>query len=565
MKRVFLACVLSIASLAHADERILDYHSDILVRQDGWIEVAERIQVRAEGERIRRGIYRDYPTQYRDRLGNDVEVDYQPLSVLRNDRREDFHTERRVNGIRTYFGSAERLLTAGVHTYVYRYRAGRMLGFFDERDELYWNVTGLGWDFPIDRASATVAFDFTLPEGAIGVDAWSGRSGERGRAYTASVRDGQAHFETTAPLALREGLTVVVNWPKGYVDEPGALQKTGWLLSDNANLLVALGGLLALFGYCLPVWRKYGKDPEEGLVVTRYEPPEGFSPASLRYIEKMSYDNETMTAAVINLAVKGYLRIDRDNDEHSLRRLDAKPDQPALAAGEKQLLDALFRDGNTVVLENDNHELLGTARSKHRSSLKRDYANRYFRTNFAMNLPAIIVAIVAAVVALNVGSGPTPAVVVVVIAMAAVIVLFAILMKRPTGIGRKLLDHAAGFRDYLQIAEKDELNLRNPPALTPELFERYLPFALALGVDQQWSERFAAVMADLRAPGATPYHPVWYSGAWNARDFSAATTDLTSGLGTAISSSVTAPGSSSGSSGGGFSGGGGGGGGGGGW
>lgn len=108
------------------------------------------------------------------------------------------------------------------------------------------------------------------------------------------------------------------------------------------------------------------------------------------------------------------------------------------------------------------------------------------------------------------------------------------------------------------------MNLRNPPALTPELFERYLPFALALGVDQQWSERFAAAMAGLRKPGGTAYHPAWYSGTWNARNFSAATTTLTSSLGSAISSSVKAPGSSSGS-GGGFSGGGGGGGGGGGW
>jgi hypothetical protein len=564
VKGLWYVLLLSVPCLATADERILDYHSDILVRQDGWIEVTERIVVRAEGDRIRRGIYRDYPTRYEDRFGNDVEVDYEPLSVLRNDSREDFHSEQRANGVRTYFGSADRRLQPGVHTYVYRYRAGRMLGFFAARDELYWNVTGLGWDFPIDHASATVSFEFELPAEAIGVDAWTGGFGEQGREYQASTGDGRAFFETTAPLGLREGLTIVVNWPKGYVEEPGALRKAGWLLADNANLLVALAGMLALLVYYQAVWRKYGRDPEEGPVVTRYEPPEGFSPASLRYIDKMGYDNAAMTAAIVNLAVKGYLRIDQSGDRYSLRRLDAQPEPASLAGGEKKLLQALFSDGDTVALENENHEVLGEARSKHRSSLKREYANRYFVTNGAMNLPAVLIAIAAAVVALNTGSGATPAVVVLLVAMAAIILFFAIVMKRPTIVGRKVLDEAAGFRDYLQIAEKDAMNLRNPPALTPELFERYLPFALALGVDQQWSERFAAAMAGLRTPGGTAYHPAWYSGTWNARNFSAATTTLTSSLGSAISSSVQAPGSSSGS-GGGSSGGGGGGGGGGGW
>lgn len=555
---------LLLPGLAWTDERILDYHSDILIRKDGWIEVTETIRVRAEGINIRRGIYRDYPTRYEDRLGNDVVVDYEPRSVLRDGRTEDFHTENRSNGVRAYFGSAERFLDPGEYTYTWRYDAGRMLGFFESQDELYWNVTGLGWDFPIDRASATVSFDFELPAEAIGVEAYTGGFGDEGDAYAASVDNGgRAQFQTLAPLGLHEGLTVVVTWPKGYVEAPGAIQKAGWLLSDNANLLVASGGLLLLFAYYVPMWRKYGRDPEEGLVVTRYEPPDGFSPASLRYIEKMSYDNKAMTAAVVNLAVKGYLRIKKVGDLHTLERADPGGSPPQLAPGEKELLEALFRDGNTIALDNENHEVLGAARAGHRASLRRDYANRYFRTNGGMNLPALLVAVATAVIALNVGGGATPVVIGVLIAMVCVIVAFAILMKRPTGIGRKVLDAAAGFRDYLEIAEKDEMNLKNPPQKTPELFERYLPFALALGVDQQWTERFAAVFADLQRTRGTPYHPVWYTGSWNSRNFSAATAGLTGSLGSAISSSVTAPGSSSG--GGGFSGGGGGGGGGGGW
>jgi uncharacterized membrane protein len=122
-----------------------------------------------------------------------------------------------------------------------------------------------------------------------------------------------------------------------------------------------------------------------------------------------------------------------------------------------------------------------------------------------------------------------------------------------------------GFKDFLEIAEKDELNLRNPPEKTPELFETLLPFALALGVDQQWSERFAAVLASIRNPDGSAYRPSWYSGRWSVSNLSKTTTQLSSGLNSAIRSSVSPPGSSSGGGGGGFSGGGGGGGGGGGW
>jgi uncharacterized protein (TIGR04222 family) len=563
MKRVAFWLIL-LPGVAFADERVLNYESDILVRQDGWIEVTETITVRAEGVKIRRGIYRDYPTRYEDRFGNDVEVRYEPRSVLRDGRTENFHSERRGNGVRTYFGSADRLLGPGEYTYVYRYDAGRMLGFFDGRDELYWNVTGLGWDFPIDSASASVHFGFELPTGGLAVEAYTGASGAKGQAYTASTGGSRAQVKTTAPLRSGEGLTIVVSWPKGHVARSGAMQRTGWLLADNVNLLIAWVGLLGILGWYIPVWRRHGRDPEEGPIVTRYEPPDGFSPASLRFIEHMGYDDKAMTAAIVNLAVKGCLRIEKTGKVHILQQRDAAGDAPPLAAGEQALLEGLFSDGRRVELDNRNHELLGKAREKHRASLKRDYGKRYFRTNVAMNLPAILMAMTASIIAFATG-GPTRAVVGVVILMLLVIVVFSILMRRPTRIGRKVLDQVAGFRDYLEIAEKEEMNLRNPPEKTPELFERYLPFALAMGVEHRWAERFAAIFAGLRGPGDASYHPSWYSGAWNVSNFSRTTSALTGSLGSAISSSVNPPGSSSGSGGGGSSGGGGGGGGGGGW
>jgi uncharacterized membrane protein YgcG len=566
MKKTMLAYLLLISTFAIADERILSYHSDIIVKQDGWIQVTETIRVRAEQQQIRRGIYRDFPTRYEDQNGNDYDVRFTPLAVLRNGQAEDFNAQDMSNGVRTYFGSADRFIDVGEHTYTFRYEANRLLGFFDDKDELYWNVTGDQWNFPIDQASATVAFEFDVPRDAFELYGYTGSYGVAGEDYETSIIGGNVVFESTRVLDVYEGLTISVAWPKGLVEKPGAVQQTIWLLSDNLNLLVAAFGLIAMFSYYIPVWRHFGKDPEEGVIFARYEPPDGFSPASLRYIEKMHYDDEAMTAAVVSLAVKGYLRINKDDDdEHTLLRTDPGDNPPALATGEKELHDALFEENDIVILDDEYHARLGGAKVAHQRSLSQDFKNRYFKTNGIMNLPPIAIMITVGIISLNTGSGPTFFVFATLVIAAVVLVVFAVAMRRPTMRGRKLLDEMSGFREYLEIAEKDEMNLRNPPEKTPHLFEKYLPFALAMGVEQAWAERFTKVFTSIQGPDNTAYQPGWYNGSWNSFDMSSTTQSLSSGLGTAISSSVTPPGSSSGGGGGGFSGGGGGGGGGGGW
>ncbi|MCG8545294.1 MAG: DUF2207 domain-containing protein, partial [Alphaproteobacteria bacterium] len=143
--------------------------------------------------------------------------------------------------------------------------------------------------------------------------------------------------------------------------------------------------------------------------------------------------------------------------------------------------------------------------------------------------------------------------------------IFYHLLKAPTLLGRKAMDQIEGFADYLSIAEKDRMNLLNPPQRTPELFEKYLPYALALGVEQAWSEQFADVLEQASASQGRAYSPRWYTGRSFDRGLTGFASSLGSGFSSAVSSASTSPGSSSGSGGGGSSGGGGGGGGGGGW
>jgi uncharacterized protein (TIGR04222 family) len=556
------------AATALADERILEFHSDIRIVAHGSMQVTERIRVRAEGADIRRGIYRDFPTDYRDRLGNRYRVSFEIQSLRRDGAPEPYFQERRSNGVRVYAGRADVLLGAGEYVYELRYVTDRQLGFFADRDELYWNVTGNGWDWPIDRASARVELPQAVEREALTMAGYVGLAGSTEQSYRAAIEaPGAAYIESSRELAPREGLTLVLSWPKGVIAEPTPIDRLKWLLSDNLSLLIAGVGFLVTLAYYLSIWRRLGRDPERGVIFPHYEPPEGISPASARHVMRMAYDAKAFTAAVINLAVKGYLSIEESDGDYTLRK-DSRHSGTALAPGERALLDALLTGGNTVLLKNKNSSRMQGAMSAHRKSLKRDNYRTYFVTNSVYIAPAA--AALAAIVGLiALFAEFTPFVLVSLVPTIALTPLFGWLLKAPTPIGRRLLDRLEGFKLYLNVAEKDELQLRNPPEKTPELFEAYLPFALALGVEQAWAEKFNAVFERLRADSGKAYAPIWYRGHFDSSGFGgnagAMTAKLASAVGGAIAAAATPPGSASGGSGGGSSGGGGGGGGGGGW
>jgi hypothetical protein len=552
--------------LAGAQERILDFHSDIVVASDGSMAVTETIRVRAEGDQIRRGIFRDFPTDYRDRLGNRYRVDFSVLAAERDGAPESYRVESIGNGVRVYLGSADYFLPVGEYEYRLHYRTDRQLGFFADHDELYWNATGNGWDFEIEQASASVELPAGVSAGELAIEAYVGRTGSTERSYEAEVTsDRTATVRTLRALAPGEGLTIVATWPKGLIAEPTTSEQAADALRDNRALLAALVGFAAIFAYLFWSWSVAGRDPRPGVIFPRYEAPDRLSPASVRYLVKMRYDTKAFTAAVINLAVKGRLAIAESNGEYTLSRLSGSVEP--LAPGEQAVLDALFGEGDEIVLDNENHATVLKAMDTHGKSLRRDYYRSHFLGNSRLVLPAVFaLAVTGAIVVLP--GDATPLSVAVLGASLIVTIVFLFLMKAPTRLGRRALDQIEGFKQYLEIAEKDELNLRHPPEKTPVLFERFLPYALALSVEQVWAEKFASAFERIEATTGEAYRPVWYQGTWDASHIGRSTTALaamTGSLGTAIASSATPPGSSSGSGGGGFSGGGGGGGGGGGW
>lgn len=559
---LILLCPLSLL----ADERILNYRSDIQVHADGRLTVTENIRVRAEGDQINKGIYRDFPTSYKDKYGNRVKVDFKVNSVRRNGDSEAWHTTNRSNGVRIYAGSANRNIEHGVHEYQIVFETNRQLGFFEKHDELYFNAIGTGWVFPIDRAEVTVSFPFQTGMNQLSTNLYLGSYGSSQTGGSKEVLDGSTvRFTTDSSLPPREGLTFAVTWPKGLIAEPDTAQKARWFFADNGGALVLLVGFLLTLGWYSWAWNKAGRDPEKGVVIPRYKPPEGLSPAACRYVKSMSFKRDCFTAAIISLAVKGQLSIEEEKKKKFT--LVRTGDAPAaeLTKGESAVLKALLPTAaSRIEMENENHSEFQKAQSGLKKALKAEYLGRLFHLNGLYILPAVLVTIGTAVLAATQYAGP-PAFVLFIFLSLVLHGLFIFLMRAPTPAGRRIMDEIEGFGMYLGTAEQDRLDRMQSPQMTPEVFESFLPYAYALGVENKWCDRFAREMPrEMREQSG--YHPAWYSGHLHgAGALHHLGDNFSSTFSGAIASASSPPGSSSGGGGGGFSGGGGGGGGGGGW
>ena len=556
---------------AFAQERILAYDSQLKVNSDGSLDVHEQIKVRAEGHDIRRGIYRDFPTRYKDRYGNNVVVDLQVLGVLRDGKTEPWFTEQKSNGVRINTGNDDLLPVPAEYTYILHYRTTRQLGFFEDHDELYWNAIGLGWDFGIESGSVDLQLPQAVPVDQLKAEGYTGPDGSKGQDYTATIpAPGQAHWQLTRPLAPHEGLTVVLSFPKGLVPEPSRAQRAWWLLKDNRGVLVALAGLVVLLVFCVRRWNAIGRDPSPGIVIARYDPPEGYSPAALRFIQRMGHDSRAFSADVLALAVAGFVRIERDKgilkDEWTLVRLEGQ-DASTLPESQRVLLAKLFAGGSPLVLKNTNASTMQAAQSGHSASLTRLYGDKMFKLNGGSVGLALLIAVATAILSFVVAGGSgIPFIIAVLLLMVLVMIAFGILVRAPTPEGRKMLDEIEGLKRYLSVAERDELASMPgpdaPPMLDAKRYEFLLPYAVALEVEDAWTKKFTLAVGAAAAAAATA-GIAWYSGG-RMDSLGSLSKAVGSSLSSQIASSSSPPGSSSGSGGGGSSGGGGGGGGGGG-
>lgn len=558
-------------SRAHADVNdfiIHDFHGRYELFNDvngGRMHVTETIELTFSAQN--HGILRAIPVDYQ---GNSLKLDVK--SVLRDGQSEPYTTYNQGNHKVLKIGDAKGIIT-GRHTYKIQYEMQNIITFFNEYDEWYWDINGDQWQQAFEKVSGEVV----MPEnwdnqGLPAASCYTGFEGstqlvcgmdrtERGYIFSAGRQLNRGETLTVA-TAVQKGLFV----PRDRAD---------WF-RDNVWQFAGLFAGAALSIVALRQWWLWGKDHKgRGVIVPEYKPPKNLTPAEVGLLHDYNVDSRDLTATIIDLAVRGYVKI-HDEEKKTLGIFKSRKFSLELTnekignlkAHEKSLLQAIF----ATMSKGTRQELSGISRSSMqtsvmniRSQLKTSLTKEYglleeAPTRLYVTLGAIVAAAVIMIIVSGGGWGWSLG------SIAAIVcsVISMILMRRRSHAGVAAYEHIQGLKLYMDTAEKERLKMMQSvdrpyaePSHTVELFEKLLPYAVALGVEKSWSKQFESIYRE---------SPNWYAGNHAAFSTVYFTNSLASGV-TAFNSSFSAStsSSSSGSGGGGFAGGGGGGGGGGGW
>lgn len=561
------------ASLALAQERITNFDIDIAVERSGDILITETIDLISTGDEIRRGIFRELPVRYTF-MGVAQRRHYELLSIERDGRQESATARRNGNALTWKIGQKDVFIDPGPHQYVIRYRVENAVRRHGDRDEFFWNATGTYWNFPIETARATVRFpdDATVTI----TKAVTGRF--RSKESNAAIDAGRnaVTFTTTQALPRKAGMTISASIAPGVITPLSAAQQ--WALfwiRYGALIMLSIGGL-GLLGFYYRQWSRVGRDPQKPPVFARYTPPDDetgqdYSPAAVHYIHHKGLRGmNAFSAMLMQLGGQDVLDIQADKKVTTIRQLSA----PIKGDDAQTLVHLLLAGrGGTLVLDGGTDTAFHTALAKFHGIIAKKYGPKYFRYNlgwavigFLASL-ALTFAVVLSPVAKN-----SLAVLGLFIALVVLNGLFVVLLPAPTRYGAQISAEIDGFKLYLETAEEKRINTADPlgtrpPAMTVKLYERFLPYAMALGVEKPWTRQFETSLPS----EAVNYRPSYAHG--NAFKPGRSPVDFSRSLGNTLTAGVAAAapvsqssgsGFSSGSSGG-FSGGGGGGGGGGGW
>ena len=554
---ILLALVLLSLAPARAEERILHFDSNLRVQADGAFEVTETIRVLSEADQIRRGIFRDFPMLVSEN-GVNHRVGLEVTGAWHDGRPTPFRIIEDARAARIYLGDPDGYLEPGEHEYVLTYRTDRQMRFFDDHDEVYWNATGTEWLFPIDRATVTIR----LPQGVSALDTalYTGAFGATGdQARLVESTGNIVRFETTAPLSAREGLTVAVKLPKGAIAPPGKEQQRDWFMRDNGPGLRAFAAAAAVLAGYLLIWWRFGRDAKPGLVVYRWEPPDGLSAAMTRAAAQGAVPEpaEALSLALVELVSLGLVEMMQQDGTAILTRSKTRAPED-LAPDLRLVLDRISaNDGQTLAIDRSDGETIARLQGDLYKNLRQLLRTRgLWRSNgwwvflaLLVNLPlvaylpflspyslrgtlfslipvagvllmllralfwtrrhdrkaatmisgltalAVLAGLAILLVSVHLKHGGTLTMPLALCALLAVNVVFMPILGGVTRAGRAALDQIAGLRDYIEIAEKDRLNLEGVPDMSVSHFERILPYAMALDLERAWVRRFNAWLA----------------------------------------------------------------------
>ena len=508
---------------AQATEQILDYAVDLRLEAAGTLLVSERIGYDF-GTEHRHGILRDVPVRFRYDDRYDRVYPLRVLEVSGSPGTPVQYTLEDVDAtVRIRIGDPDETIT-GQHDYTILYRVEGALNGFADHDELYWNAIGTQWEVPIEQASVTVKAPASIGR----VACYVGPAGSD-RSCASSGIDGRTASFAATGLGPKEGVTVVVGFPTGVVPTPRPVLEERWSLarafSVTPGTLGMAGGVLVavllVLGWLLGI---VGRDRRPGAgpgsvvgAMVESVPPEGIRPAQAGLLVDEVVNPVALSATLVDLAVRGYLRIEelpyhpgRGRDWQLVQR--KAPDQELLGY-ERVFLDGLLasrraEDVEAVRLsdlkEQFHHQFAGVRGWLYQDAVQR----RWFtdqpdmvRRRWVVRGRAVTVA-GAGLLGLLVWLTHFGLAAIPILLAGPVLIVGAKWLPCRTPVGAGLLRRVIGFRSYLETAGAD----RAGPAQAADQFSPYLPYAIVFGLSQQWTRTFELV-------GAPPQTP-WYEG-WN--------------------------------------------------
>lgn len=560
---------------ASAQEKIDNYEVDIKVSSDSSIQVTEKIFYDFDSLE-KHGIFRTIPFKYKARGGN-FTLRLSDFSVTdENGNSYNFTKSKEGNYWNIKIGDADKLIS-GQHWYFISYKVQRAINYFPDHDELYWNAIGSEWPVTINKALVSVQLPQILNDDQVQIQCFKGLYGS-----TASCAD--FSYENSSGIArfgdsdiyTGQNLTIVVGWPKGITQKPSLWQNFLYVITDNWILFTPIFAFLIMFN----LWMKKGRDPKVKIpIVAQYEAPDGLTPSEMAFIRNEKTKNEDISAEIIYLATLGFLKIKKIEKGKILKSTDyelelLKNKGEAVNEFDKKLLDSLFSGDKKKVELSDLKDKFYKDLSEIEGKIQYLVIQKGYFPTAPWKTKALYISIgLAAVCAAFIAAGffSSGLAVLASVINAIIIIALGVAMPKRTAKGAETRNLIDGLKEYLTVAEKDRIKFHNAPekisssairrgGRNPELFEKLLPYAMVLGVENQWAKQFEEIYK-------TP--PSWYEDSsgrpFSAYVFASYLGDFSSASAATLSSSPSS--SSSGGSGfsGGGSGGGGGGGGGGSW
>ncbi len=542
MKKIIILLLISALyyfALPVQAEEILDFTQKIIIKEDASLEISEKITYDFGSEQ-KHGIFRDILYKYKAHGGN-YRLRLEDISVADNQGKPyNFKILSAGDSKRIKIGDSDILLS-GKQVYIINYTIKRAVNFFADHDEIYWNVTGDKWPIKIRQSKSTVVLPSEIAEQDLQVDCFTGVFGSTDHCISKRYIYKKADMVKEVvfvddDLQPGSGFTIVTGLPKGVIKKPSFFIKLFDIIKDNGILLLPI----MIFIYMFRLWWKRGRDPEgRGVVVAQFDAPDKLSPMGVGTIMDMRADNKDFSANIISLAVKGYLKIVKINKESLFKKDEyvfvSRKSNKELRESEQSILTAIFKDEyqednsdkllelkNLVNLTNDTKVVfLSKLKNvfykdliKIKKDIKKELINAGYFDKRSQKLSKVYttMAFILFFIFIWLG-GYFGGLVTFSTAISCIIILiFAILLTRRTKKGSLAKEHILGLKKYLEVAEKDRLDFHNAPEKNPQIFEKLLPYAIALGVEKKWAKQFDGIFENNEVN--------WYSDA-RGKSFSA--------------------------------------------